>query len=44
MAATADLPGDHLLVLQEVDDAAPNGTGLQWRRAAVNATGEVPAR
>ncbi|MGW2183122.1 hypothetical protein ACWCXX_34720 [Streptomyces sp. NPDC001732] len=36
MASTAALPGSHLLVLHEVGDTAPNGTGLQWCRAAMN--------
>ncbi|MCL3998786.1 hypothetical protein [Streptomyces lavenduligriseus] len=43
MAASAALPGSHLLVLHAVDDAAPNGTGLQWCRAAMNDAGEQPA-
>lgn len=43
MAASAALPGSHLLILHEVGDAAPNGTGLQWCRAAMNDTGEQPA-
>lgn len=40
MAASAALPGSHLLILHEVGDVAPNGTGLQWCRAAMNSTGE----
>jgi hypothetical protein len=43
MAASAALPGSHLLVLHAVGDAAPNGTGLQWCRAAMNDAGEQPA-
>ncbi|MFZ3491752.1 hypothetical protein ACODT5_00670 [Streptomyces sp. 5.8] len=38
MTATAALPGSHLLVLQQVGDISPNGTGLQWARAAMNST------
>ncbi|GAA3352212.1 hypothetical protein GCM10017744_000180 [Streptomyces antimycoticus] len=40
MAASAALPGSHLLILHEVGDVAPNGTGLQWCRTTMNSTGE----
>ncbi|MER8091249.1 hypothetical protein ACIO6T_44185 [Streptomyces sp. NPDC087532] len=36
MVSTAALPGSHLLVLHEVGDIAPNGTGLQWCRNAMD--------
>jgi hypothetical protein len=36
MASTSALPGSHLLVLHEVGDVSPNGTGLQWCRSAMD--------
>jgi hypothetical protein len=43
MASAAALPGSHLLVLHEVGDLSPNGTGLQWCRAVMDDAGEGSA-